>query len=121
MGGISVLLMMLIMLVLVIAFIMVGIMAVVMFVAATILTIVCVVKKEERKASGKQLGAKVAIPVTLYLVSIPILIFMVSIIFSCVLTNNKSDNTKYYDRYNQNNSIYHDYDDVDYIYDTICP
>lgn len=96
-------------------------MAVVMFVAATILTIVCVVKKEERKASGKQLGAKVAIPVTLYLVSIPILIFMVSIIFSCILTNNKSDNTKYYDRYNQNNSIYHDYDDVDYIFDTICP
>lgn len=119
MGGISVLLIMLIMLVLVIVFIMVGIMAIIMFIAATILTILFIVKKEERKASGKQLGGKVAIPVILYLVSIPILIFMVSFIFSCIITNNKSDNTKYYDRYNQNNSIYYDYDDIDYNYDTI--
>lgn len=118
MGGFSVVLIaLLVMFVLAVVFIMAGIMAIIMFIAATILTILFIVKKEERKASGKKLGAKVAIPVTLYLVSIPILIFMVSIIFSCILTNNKSDNTKHYYKYNQNNSIY--YDDVDYIYDTI--
>ncbi len=121
MGGFSVvLLMLLIMLVFAIVFIMVGIMAIIMFIVATILTILFIVKNEERKASGKQLGGKVAIPVILYLISIPILIFMGSVIFSFIVTdNNISGNIQYYDRYNQNNSIYYDYNDIDYLYDTI--
>lgn len=121
MAGFSiVLLAILVMLLFAIVFIMVGIMAIIMFIAATVLTILFIVKKEERKASGKQLGGKVAIPVILYLISIPILILMGSFIFSFIVTdNNISDNIQYYDRDNQNNSIYYDYDDTDYIYDTI--
>lgn len=121
MGGFSVvLLMLLLMLVFAIVFIIVGIMAIIMFIVATILTITFIVKNEERKASGKQLGGKVAIPVILYLISIPILIFMRSVIFSFVVTdNNISDKIQYYNNYNENNSIYYDYDDTNYIYDTI--
>lgn len=83
MAGFSiVLLALLVMLVFAIVFIMVGIMAIIMFIAATALTILFIVKNEEWKAKGKQIGGKVAIPVILYLISIPILIFMGSYIFS---------------------------------------
>ncbi|MBO5004690.1 MAG: hypothetical protein J6D03_05510 [Clostridia bacterium] len=83
MAGFSiVLLALLVMLVFAIVFIMVGIMAIIMFIAATVLTILFIVKNEEWKASGKQIGGKVAIPVILYLISIPILIFIGSYIFS---------------------------------------
>lgn len=121
MGGFSiVLLALLVMMVFAIVFIIVAIMAIIMFIVATILTILFVVKNEERKARGKQLGGKVAIPVILYLISIPILILIGSFIFSFIVTdNNISDNIQYYDRDNQNNSIYYDYDNTDYIYDTI--
>ncbi len=121
MGGISVVLLaILVMLVFAIVFIIVGIMAIIMFIVATILTILFIVKREERKASGKQLGGKVAIPVILYLISIPILILMGIYIFSFIVTDsNISDNIQYYDSDNHNNSIYYDYDDTDYIYDTI--
>lgn len=119
MGGISVILIMIpIMIVLMIAFIMAGIMAIVMFIVATILTIFFIVKKEERKVNGKQLGGKVAIPIILYLISIPILIFEISVIFSSY-QDLKTTDDEYYDRYNQNRIIDYEYNDLDYIYDTI--
>lgn len=87
MAGFSiVLLALLVMLVFSIVFIMIGIMAISMFIAATVLTILFIVKNEEWKARGKQIGGKVAIPVILYLISIPILIFMGSYIFSFIVT-----------------------------------
>lgn len=87
MAGFSiVLLALLAMLVFAIVFIMVGIMAIIMFIAATVLTILFILKNEEWKARGKQIGGKVAIPVILYLISIPILIFMGSYIFSFIVT-----------------------------------
>ncbi len=86
MAGFSiVLLALLVMLVFSIVFIMIGIMAISMFIAATVLTILFIVKNEEWKARGKQIGGKVAIPVILYLISIPILIFMGSYIFSFIV------------------------------------
>lgn len=119
MGGFSiVILVFLLMFVLAIAFIMAGIMAIVMFIAATVLTIFFIVNKEERKANGKQLGGKVAIPIILYLISIPILIFEISVIFFSY-QDLKTTDDEYYDRYNQNRIIDYEYDDLDYIYDTI--
>ncbi|MEF2641630.1 MAG: hypothetical protein U0O04_04500 [Clostridia bacterium] len=46
------------------------------FIVATVITIIFGINANKRKAEGKQLGWKISIPIILYVISIPILIFM---------------------------------------------
>ena len=54
----------------------VGFVALGCFVAATVVSIVFFLRRKRRAAEGKKLGWLVAIPIALYAVSIPVLIFL---------------------------------------------
>ena len=71
MGGISVLVMLSVMGAL--ALVLIGALA--LFVAATVVSIVFAVRTKNRREQGKKLGARIAIPIAFYAISLPVLIF----------------------------------------------
>lgn len=75
MGGCSVLILLGILASVGIVFLTVFLGALGLFIAAVIITIVFAVGTKRRKAEGRKLGALVAIPVILYVISIPVLLF----------------------------------------------
>lgn len=77
MGGISVLIMGAVMS----AFLFAFAAAIALFVAATVVSIVFAVRTKRRRERGKKLGGLIAIPIALYAVSIPILIFFAAGVF----------------------------------------
>lgn len=78
MGGISVM----VMLAAMGAFVLVFFVALALFVAATVVSIVFAARTKQRRERGKKLGALVAIPIALYVVSVPVLIFFAAGVFA---------------------------------------
>lgn len=64
-----------------VVFLIVGFVALGCFVAATILSVVFFLRRKRRAAQGERLGWLVAIPIVLYAISIPILVFLAIVFF----------------------------------------
>lgn len=80
MGGFSIVMIILLMSLTVLAVLAVTL---AMFIAATVITIIYVCKSNERKIKGEKLGGKIAIPIVLYVISTPVLLwFFITFIYS---------------------------------------
>lgn len=75
MGGISVLIMLGMASAIVLAVLALVVFAAMAFIAATVLSIVFACRTGTRRAQGKKLGGLLALPISLYVVSIPILVW----------------------------------------------